>query len=393
MADELVVEQTQVEQTQVQDTVAPEVRQMMELSLNGGMPPQKTEEQTQTTETVIQETNVTQTEAPAFQFQTLTDRFGWQKPEDALTEIEELRNFKANPPKEELKFENEKSQLLVKALQAGEFEKVYSYLDEQVRLDKYLAAEVNEQTADEIIKLGLKLNHKDLTDKEIEFKFNKTYALPKEPIQKETDDEDEFKERHQIWEQQVEDIKTSKIIDAKLAKPQLEQAKTKLVVPIIEQSVDEGYVQYKNDLEQSKKLAEEAEAEYKALNPKSIEMKLNFNDEANKIQFDFQFEPDEEGFKKTLEVVTNPEKYRERYSNPDGSYNRKRFLEDQYFSMNREKVLLEAMKQAKNATMKQTLLADNTDRGIGNRQLAQTQELSELDKQMKASLNGFIPTR
>lgn len=391
MADDIVVTE-QVEQTQVQDTVAPEVRQMMELSLNGGMPPHKTEE-TQTTETVVEETKVTQTEPPVFQFQTFTEKYGWQSLEDAEKEIQELRTFKANPPKEELKFENEKSQLLVKALQAGEFDKVHSYLDEQVRLDKYLAAEVNEQTADEIIKLGLKLNHKDLTDKEIEFKFNKTYSIPKEPVQGVSEDDEVFAERQQTWREQCEDIKTSKIIDAKLAKPQLEQAKTKLVVPIIEQSVDEDYIQYKNDLEESKKLAEEAEVEYKAFTPKSIEMKLNFNDEANKIQFDFQFEPDEEGFKKTLEVVTNPEKYRERYSKPDGSYDRKRFLEDQYFSMNREKILFEAMKQAKNATMKQTLLADNTDKGIGSKQLPQTQEMSELDKQMKASLNGFLPTR
>lgn len=385
MADDIVVTEQVVEQ--VQDTVAPEVRQMMELSLNGVIAPKTTEEK-QTTETAAPETQVTQTEAPVFQFQTFTEKYGWQSPEDAVKEIEELRSFKSNPPKEELKFENEKSQQLVKALQAGEFDKVHSFLDEQVRLEKYLAAEVNEQTADEIIKLGLKLTHKDLTDREIEFKFNKQYGIPKEPVG-DADDE-EFIEKHNTWKEQVEDIKTSKIIDAKLAKPQLEQAKTKLVVPIVESPVDEGYIQYKKDLEESQRLADEAAAEYKTFNNKSLETKLNFNDEANRIQFDFQFEPDEESFKKALEVVTNPDKYRERYSRPDGSYDRKRFLEDMYFSMNREKILIEAMKQAKNATMKQTLLADNTDKGIGNRQLPQTQETSDLDKQMKASLNGYI---
>lgn len=369
-----------------QQEVKAELDKMMGLSLSVGKPVEQKNEVIDSgsvadTGGVVDDKPVTQTEPPVFQFQTFTDKFGWQNPEDAAKEIEELRNLKANPVKEAIKYENEKSQQLASALQKGEFEKVHKLLDEQIRIDKYLTGEVTEQTADEIIKLGLRISHADLTDKEIDFKFNKMYGYPKEPVGDAEDEE--FIEKHKEWAEQVEDIKTSKIIDAKLAKPQLETAKTKLVLPAAEPSVDEGYIQYQKELEQADKLAEEAATEYKTFSPKSIETKMNFNDEANKIQFDFQFEPDEQSFKSTLDVVTDPEKYRERYQNPDGSYNRKRFFEDTYFSMNREKVLMEAMKQAKNATIK-SMLPDNSSGGF-NRQIPQGQEMSELDKMMQAS--------
>lgn len=379
MADELV--QEQVTETASEPTQEQMIAEQMEFRLNGKLPEQAAETQENTLEAQVEQT--TQTEAPVFKFQTFTEKYGWATPEDAAKEIEELRLAKENPIKEEIKYENEKSQQLVRALQEGKFEDVHKLLDEQIRIDRFLSAEVTEQTADEIIKFGLKISHKDLTDKEIDFKFNKTYGLPKEPVQGVTEDDEVFAERQQTWKEQVEDIKTSKIIDAKLAKPQLEQAKTKLVLPIIEQTVDEDYLQYKKQLDDRHKLAEDAEAEYKTFTPKSIETKLNFNDEANKIQFDFQFEPDEDGFKKVLEVVTNPEKYRERYSKPDGSYDRKKFLEDQYFSMNRERILLEAMKQAKNATLK-AQLPDNSQGGF-QRQMPQNQEPNELHKQMQAA--------
>lgn len=371
-----------------QQEVKAELDKMMGLSLSVGKPVEQKNEVIDSggvvdTGGVVDDKPVSQTEPPVFQFQTFTDKFGWQNPEDAAKEIEELRSLKANPVKEAIKYENDKSEQLASALQKGEFEKVHKLLDEQIRIDKYLTGEVTEQTADEIIKLGLRISHADLTDKEIAFKFNKMYGFPKEPNEEDFTLATDYEKAKLEWAEQVEDIKTSKIIDAKLVKPQLETAKTKLVLPVDEPSVDEGYIQYQKELEQADKLAEEAATEYKTFNPKSIEAKMNFNDEANKIQFDFQFEPDEQSFKIALEAVTNPEKYRERYQNSDGSYNRKRFLEDVYFSMNREKVLMEAMKQAKNATIK-SMLPDNSSGGF-NRQIPQGQEMSELDKMMQAS--------
>jgi len=208
-------------------------------------------------------------------------------------------------------------------------------------------------------------------------------------VQKTTEDDDEFKERHHEWKEQVEIIETKRIIAAKTAIPELEAAKQKLVLPNIESTPDEAYLQYQKDLEDEAKTDVETKIAYKAFTPKVVETKIDFNDEANKISFQFQYEPTPEVFAKAVEVVLEPEKFWGRYKNSDGTPNREKFLQDIYFILNRETIISEAMKQAKNATMKQTLLADNTNTNGMNRILPQNMEENELDKQMKASLNGY----
>ncbi len=381
MADEL--EQTQTAGTQTETSNEPSLQQQiaeqMDFRLNGGTPPQSEQQGEQAAEVVEQ------VQQPAFQFNTFTEKYGWQTPEDAAKEIEELRLLKANPTPAQVKYENEQSEKLALALQAGKFDEVYGYLDEQRKLDKFLTADVTEETAEDIIKLGLRLNYKDLTDSEIDFKFRKTYGLPKEPKQGDTEEDEVFAERMETWKEQVEEIKTSKIIDAKLAKPQLATAKTNLVVPKIESAQDQNYLQYQKQLEEEERMNAETKEAYKAFTPKAIEAKINFNDEANKINFDFQYEPTQDEFAKSLEVVVDPEKFWSRYNNSDGSPNRQLFLQDAHFILNRDKIIMEAMKQAKNATMKQTLLADNSDRGLNQRQLIQSQEPDELHKAMQAA--------
>ena len=381
MADnvEVIDQQQQAEQP----TAEAQIAEQMNFRLNGGAPPQsEAAEQEQQAAVTEQQTPV---EQPVFQFNSFTEKYGWQTPEDAAKEIEELRLLKANPTPAEIKYENEQSEKLAKALQAGKLDEVYNYLDEQRRLDKFLNAEVTDETAEDIIKLNLRLSYKDLTDKEIDFKFNKTYGLPKEPKQGDSELDEVFEERLETWKEQVEEIKTSKIIDAKLAKPTLASAKTNLVVPKIETVEDQGYLQYQKELEESAKLDTETKEAYKAFTSKAIEQKLNFNDEANKIAFEFQYEPTPEEFAKSIEVVVDPEKFWSRYNNSDGSPNRQLFLQDAHFILNREKIIMAAMNQAKNATMKQTLLADNSGGGIGQRQAIQTHEPDELHKMMQAA--------
>lgn len=150
-------------------------------------------------------------------------------------EREELKTLKANPIKEEIKFNDDQSKQIYEYLREGGDKKkeVLKFLATQDKLENLVNAEVNENTAEDIIKLGLKLKHKDLTDSEINYKFNKSYSLPKEPVQGDTEDDEVFAERKQTWQEQVEDIKISKIIDAKTMKPDLEKAKSELVLPEI----------------------------------------------------------------------------------------------------------------------------------------------------------------
>jgi len=384
MADDIIEQQaeTQVAETQViEPTVEQQIAEQMNFRLNGGEPPAQSAE---TTETQVAETTTT-TEVPEFKFQTFTEKYGWQNPEDAAKEIEELRQLKANPVKEELKFENEKSEKIIRALQAGKYDDLYQVLHEERQLERLTAAEVNKDTANDIIKLSMQIKYKDegLTEAEIEHKFKKQYGIPKEPIELATESEEEFQDRHNEWKDRVAEIEMEKIIDAKVAKRELEAAKSKIVLPNIESEADEGYLQYKFNLEESAKVAAENIEAYKTFNPKSIETKIDFNDEANKIAFQFQFEPDTESFNKAMEFVTNPES-KNPFINQDGTTDRKKVLEALYFGLNKEKILLEAMKQAKNATLK-SQLPDNSNSGIGTRFVPQSQEPNELHQWMTAA--------
>lgn len=384
MANEL--EETQVAEqsatTQVQDTVAPELREMMEISLNGGIPPAKQET---ASEQIIEQQHGTEQEEVVDANEYLKTNLGYESWEAAKAEIEELRQLKANPTKAEIKYENEVSQKLAQAWMAGKTDEVFEYLNEQRQLDRLTTAEVSKDTADEIIKLGMKLRYKDegLNETEIAYKFNKQYSIPKEPVELATETAEEFEQRHNDWKEQVADIEMSKIIDAKVAKRDLEAAKQKLVLPTVESSVDEDYIQYKKDLEESARIDEETKQAYKAFTPEAVEAKMNFNDEANKIAFEFQYKPTQEEFAQAVEMVTNPGKFWGMYKNSDGSPNRQKFLQDIQFLVSREKMTMEAMKQAKNATIKQMLLADNSQSGQFQRQPAQQGEPSEIHKLMQ----------
>ena len=77
----------------------------------------------------------------------------------------------------------------------------------------------------------MKLKYKDLTQTEIEYKYNKQFGFPKEPQPKDDDLEGEFEARKAQWQDTINDIKMNKIIEAKLAKPELENLKSKIVLP------------------------------------------------------------------------------------------------------------------------------------------------------------------
>lgn len=370
-------------QTQQQPAINPEIAKSMEIALNGGIIPKESGEKIVDNAQAAVD-NAAATTVVTDVFQPFKEKFGYNTAEDAMREIEELRAFKATP-KEEQKFENEESKTLFTALQKGDRKSVYQILEKQERLDSVLSKEVTKDTAAEIIKLGMQLKFQDLTQQEIEYKYNKQFFIPKEPVQSATETDEDFAEKQSQWQSQVSDVEMMKIIEAKLAKPDLEAAKTKIVLPQID-SEDEGYSQYKKMLEESPKNTEETVKAYKAFTTKVLETKVPFNDEANKIAFEFQYEPDGESFNKAIEMVSDQNLFYKSFLNQDGTPDRKKFLEAIYFGMNKDKIILEAMKQAKNATLK-SQLPDNSGGVV--RQLAQQgQELSELDKQMK--LAGII---
>jgi len=161
--------------------------------------------------------------------------YGWENEEAAKAEIEQLKTLKDKPQTEvEIKFENEQSKTLHELIRQGKTKEVKEFLELQDRLESYTTGDVSKENADEIIKMGMKLKYKDLSPEEINYKFNKEYAVPAEPVQTLDETEDEFAARKLEWQSKVNDVVMNKVIEAKLMRPELEQAKSKVVLPELE---------------------------------------------------------------------------------------------------------------------------------------------------------------
>jgi hypothetical protein len=367
-------------------TPAPEIKaeldRQMAISLNGGAPPQTP----QSTAGKGQD-NETPPAPPADPFGIVKEKFGYESPEAAVLDIERLRAFHAAPPVQPLKFENPVSQQVVEALQAGKLNEVHEILDQQLKIDRLTAGEMTADSAADVVKLGMQIKYKDLTPAEINFRFNKQYGLPPKPALLPAEDQDEYNERVAAWQAIVDDKKMELLIDAKLARPELAASKSKLVFPTIDRPQEAAFQEWQKSIAEDDRLSAETTEAYKAFTPKSLESKQHFTDKDNKVDFDFTYEPDPEGFNQAMTLVSDIEEFWKSYYNPDGTPDRKRFLADVYFMKNRDKVIAAALRQSMNATIKAGL-PDNSTGGLV-RQLPQTQEPNELDKMMRASLKGY----
>ena len=369
--------------------VSPELHQMMQASLTGKAP-----------ETIVNDNGGGQIAAPLtdtppapipFSFDTIKEKYGFEKPEDFFTEIDgwKTKATTTAPAPEPLKFENPTSESVFKALQAGKFNEVYSVLDQQNKLDRLTSLEVNKDTASEIIKLGMQLKYKNLSPEEIDFQYKEEYSIPKEPVFNELKEtQDEFDEKHAAWKEQAYRIEMKRTIQAKQLIPELENAKAQLKFPEISSQQDEGYIQYKKSLEQQTQAEAEMKEIFKPFTPVTIQTKMPFNDETNKIAFEFQYQPDEKSFSRSVEVATNPEKFLAHFSSSNGEFDNAAFLKAIDVALNYDSYLMAAMTQAKNATIKSSL-PDNSGNGMNRQPITPAAEPTELDKQMRMALDPY----
>lgn len=165
----------------------------------------------------------------------LKSQFGWESADAAKTEIEELRKLRESASSQaDIEFANEQSAKFFKLLQEGKEDDLYSFLEQKKKIDRLSSAELNASTAADIIKLNMQQKYKDLTPSEVEYKFNKEFGIPSRPVQKDIETDEEYQERLQSWEGRVKDVETEMLIEAKLARPELEKYKSELVLPDIQ---------------------------------------------------------------------------------------------------------------------------------------------------------------
>lgn len=308
-------------------------------------------------------------------FTPFREKFGYQTPEDAIKEIEAYRQLQAKPYTE-VEFTNEESKAIMLALSEGKYDDVRNFLNSQDRLQSLAGTEVNEASAADIVKYGLQLKHKDLKPQEIDWLYNKKYSVPPKPVRGADEDEMDFAPRLEEWQRIATDKQMELMIEAKMMRPELEAAKKNLVFPKIQQPVDDGYAQYQQMLASQEKLDAETKAAYKAFTSNQFGTSLDFNDEANKVSFKFQFEPDAEMFNQAIGVVSDWDSFMKHFTNSDGTPNRQKFLQGMLFALNPEKYLTQAMNQAKNATIK-AQLPDNSSEGGLLRQIVPNTPMQE----------------
>lgn len=158
-------------------------------------------------------------------------------------ELAKLRETAKTQTPQELKFENEQSKKLHELFREGKIDDAINIIQTQKELEKIAAIEVNKDNAEDVIKMAMKLKHPGLSKQQIDFQYNEEYYAGKEPVQKATETDDEFEERKTEWQQKVERLEMKRTIAATMAKPELEAAKAKLVLPEITAAANQNAAQ------------------------------------------------------------------------------------------------------------------------------------------------------
>lgn len=303
----------------------------------------------------------------------LEKELGFKDWESAKTAIAELRQKVETPA--EIKFANQQSELIVKALMEGKTDEVYEFLSTQKRL-----SEVDNLSADDALKLHIKESNKHYKKEDVADVFEEKYSYPDKPIKDELEEDTDYNTRVSKWEEFKAKIDRRKERDAVTAKTELSKLKTELVFPEISKpTTDADYEQYKASLAQQPQKDAETKEAYSKISPKDVAMVFKFNDEASKLAFDINYEPDKESFDKSVSLASDLNSFLSNYYGKDGSPDRTRFLKDLYAGQNVEKIVTEAVKVATNET-KAWFLKNQKNIGDGTQRNYTMPQQTDIDK-------------
>lgn len=360
-------------------------------------PPVAQVEQTQTTDDTAAANNTTTTatvttSTPDY-IPFIKETFGLESVDDVKAQWQEFQALKANPPKAaEHEFANDDSKKAFELARTGKFKELNEIINQQLKIEELTATEVNDKTADEIIKLGMKFENKDLTQQEIDFKFKKLFTIPKEPVQTTIESDAEFEIRMDEWKEQVEDIKMSKTIEAKMMKPKLEAAKSQIKFPDIlaqKASVDPEYEAFKA---RNANVSEQIDTTIKpaiiSLKENDVQLGFKVSDPNNQMEFDVSLAPTPEAFEKARQDSLNFEDWFQKLC-----YDQNKKFQPQnvqkliLFWNERGNYDLSIARQAVNAERARVIAKETVNNGNNGRNFNVNVDRTEFQKQMDASLS------
>ena len=190
----------------------------------------QTEQQQQQTQ---QESKPVSTDSDEYEYYDADDyikqRLGFSSVDEAVQEIEKLKNKSGD-----INFENETSRRFYEYAKEQKEDDLINFLQEKKKVERLASAEIkDEKTAEEIVKLSMYQKNKDLDKEEIDFLFNEKFTKPAKPEQRFDELESEYEERVAEWERRVNEVNKRLVIEAKLARPDIEKIKESLILPDI----------------------------------------------------------------------------------------------------------------------------------------------------------------
>ena len=158
-------------------------------------------------------------------------QLGFDDWDTARSQLDELKKFRESNPGE-IKFNDDQSRLLYEYIQEKKEDDLVNFLQEKKKVERLYNADVKDaSTAAEIIKLSMYQKNKDLDASEIDFLFNEKFSMPPKPEQMSDEYDSDYERRVASWENRVNEIEKRLVIEAKLAKPELEKYKSAYVLP------------------------------------------------------------------------------------------------------------------------------------------------------------------
>jgi hypothetical protein len=274
----------------------------------------------------------------------IKERFGFDTVDEAEQEF--MRLIEEREQKPQFDFSNDISRTLFDAIREGKTDDVYNILSEQKRLEKLTTAEVTPDLAYDIIKTNIQNKYQDLTPEEVDLLFYESYSFPPRPEQGYEETDEDYKEKVQNWQSQVDFIEKRMIIDAKVIRPELNKLKSDLELPDIY-----GLKEYESELQFENEVLEYARSNYETALDSQFNSFGGFNvsvkDEEVEIPISFNVSDEERLVLKQELSDFDGEAYLEnRWFNEEGKPNVKQIMADKYVLENLPRILQKVANEA-----------------------------------------------
>ena len=275
------------------------------------------------------------------------EKFGYDNEEVAIAEINRLKEAKAV----ELTFENETSKKIFDLLKEGKEDELYSVLEQKKKIDKLVNGDVTVSNAIEILQTNLKNQYGELTDKQVAHRINQQFNIPAKPIQKNDELDDEFQERIDKWKEQKEVVEENLIIEATIAKKNLEKLRSEIKLPDIQRQADSSQPsqeELEKALSETRKVFETSlEKDFKSFNGfnvvaknEEVELPLSFNlTDEDKIEL-----------KNKLSSLDSSEYFGGRWFNQNGTPKIEQMMKDIYLLEKGDSIMQKIANDSSNKT-------------------------------------------